>query len=120
MYDIAEQVRSWLAEGCDVHVATVVSTRGFSSREPVATAAWTPGGSAVGHLVAGLPVHRLPGTGLVEVTVGADDAAAAGLSCAGAATVLIQPAGAYPDEVWDRLPPPNPRLPGSPLLCCGG
>lgn len=103
MYDTAEQVRSWLAEGCDVRVATVVATRGFSSREPVAAAAWTPGGRAVGHLVAGVPVHRLAGTGLLEVTVDAAEAAAAGLACPGAATVLVQPAGAYPDDVWDRL-----------------
>src|SRR3954471_2414011 len=111
MYDIAEQVRSWLAGGCDVHVATVIATRGFSSREPVAAAAWTPGGRAVGHLVAGgppdppprgravghlvagVPVHRLPGDGLVELLVGADEAAAAGLACPGTATVLVQHAG---------------------------
>jgi xanthine dehydrogenase accessory factor len=43
------------------------------------------------------------GTGLVEVAVGADDAAAAGLACPGALTVLVQPAGAVPDDVWDRL-----------------
>ena len=103
MYEIAEQVRSWLAEGCDVRVALVVGTHGFSSREPVAAAAWTPGGRAVGHLVAGLPVRRLEDTGLVEVTVDVDEAAASGLSCAGAVRVLVQPAAAFPDETWDRL-----------------
>jgi len=103
MYEIAEQVRSWLAEGCDVRVAIVVGTHGFSSREPVATAAWTPGGRAVGHFVAGLPVRRLAETGLVEVPVDADEAAAAGLACPGVATVLVQPATAIPDETWDRL-----------------
>ena len=103
MYDIAEQVRSWLAEGCDVRVALVVDTRGFSSREPLAAAAWTSGGQAIGHLLPGRPVHRLADTGLVELAVDADEAAAAGLACPGAATVLVQPAGAVPDEVWDRL-----------------
>jgi xanthine dehydrogenase accessory factor len=57
----------------------------------------------VGHLVPGVPVPRLEQTGLVDVPVGADEAAAAGLACAGVATVLVQPATAYPDEVWDRL-----------------
>ena len=103
MYEIAEQIRSWLAEGCDVRLALVVATRGFSSREPLAAAAWTPGGRAVGHFVAGLPVRRLGETGLVEVPVGADEAAAAGLACPGTATVLVQPAAGVPDEVWDRL-----------------
>jgi xanthine dehydrogenase accessory factor len=103
MYDIAEPVRSWLAEGCDVRVATVVAVRGFSSRDPVATAAWTPGSRPVGHLVAGLPVPRLEQAGLVDVPVGADEAAAAGLSCAGVASVLVQPAAALPDGLWDRL-----------------
>lgn len=103
MYEIAEQVRSWFAEGCDVQVATVVATRGFSSREPVASAAWTHGGRAVGKLVDGVPVERLTGTGLVELTVSEVEAAAAGLACAGTATVLVQPAAGYPVELWDRL-----------------
>jgi xanthine dehydrogenase accessory factor len=103
MYDIAEQVRSWLAEGCDVRVASVVATRGFSSGEPVASAAWTSGGRAVGHLVPGLPVQHLTATGLVELEVAEQEAQAAGLSCAGAATVLVQPADAFPEETWDRL-----------------
>ena len=41
MYEIAEQVRQWLDAGEDVTVAQVVATRGFSSRDPAAAAAWT-------------------------------------------------------------------------------
>jgi len=103
MYDIVEPIRSWLAEGCDVRVAMVVATRGFSSREPLAAAAWTSEGRTVGHLVAGVPVPRIRDTGLIDVPVGADEAAAAGLACPGVATVLVLPAGGIPEETWDRL-----------------
>jgi xanthine dehydrogenase accessory factor len=103
VYEIAEPVRAWLAEGCDVRVATVVATRGFSSRSPVATAAWTPGGRVIGHLIEGLTVQETGETGLIDMTVGEAEAARAGLACAGTATVLVQPAGAFPEDVWDRL-----------------
>jgi len=103
MYDIAERIRSWLAEGCDVRVATVVATRGFSSREPVASAAWTSDGRTVGHLVPGVPVPKVEGTGLIEVPVSEDEATAAGLACSGVATVLVQPARAVPEDAWSRL-----------------
>jgi len=103
MYEIAERVRSWLAEGGDARVAIVVGTRGFSSREPVAAAAWTADGRVVGQLLPGLPMPALDGTGLLEVAVGPEDAAAAGLACAGVATVLVQPAAALPADVWDRI-----------------
>lgn len=102
MYEIAEQVRSWLAEGCDAQVATVVATRGFSSREPVATAAWH-GGHVAGGLGLGVPVSALTGSGLIDITVGEQEAAAAGLACPGTARVLVLPAAAYPDALWDRL-----------------
>jgi xanthine dehydrogenase accessory factor len=102
MYDIADPVRSWLAEGCDVRVATVVGTRGFSSRHPAATAAWH-GSHVVGDLGLGIAVERLTGSGLLEVGVGEEEAAAAGLACAGTAAVLVQAAAAYPDDLWDRL-----------------
>ncbi len=103
MYEIAERVATWVAEGRDVRVATVVATRGFSSREPAATAAWTDGAAPAGHLVDGVPVEPTGRTGLIEVTVGADEAAAAGLACPGTATVLVQPARAFPADLWSRL-----------------
>jgi xanthine dehydrogenase accessory factor len=100
VYDIAQQVRDWTAEGRDVAVAVTVATRGFSSREPAAAAAWS-GAESVGPL-AGL--LRQPGRpGLVEATITDDDAHAAGLACGGVATLLVQPVDAYPTELWQRL-----------------
>jgi xanthine dehydrogenase accessory factor len=103
VYDIAPQVLQWLAEGRDVHVATVVATRGFSSRDPGASAAWTPGEPAVGSLLEGVAAEQLHGDGVVQVTISEDDAVRAGLACGGTATLLVRPASAYPAETWDRL-----------------
>jgi xanthine dehydrogenase accessory factor len=103
VYDIAQQVQDWLASGRDVQVATVVGARGISSRDPAATAAWTPGAPPIGRLAGGLAPDRIVGTGLVEVTVADADAARAGESCGGSATILVRPASAFPDELWTRL-----------------
>jgi xanthine dehydrogenase accessory factor len=103
VYDIARQVRTWLDEGREVVVAQVVATRGFSSREPGAAAAWTDGAALVGRLVEGVPADALAGVGLVDVTVSEDDAVAAGLACGGTASVLAQSAAAYPPDLWTRL-----------------
>lgn len=103
MYDIAQQVRTWLVQGRQVQVATVVAARGLSSRQPVAAAAWTDGEPAVGELVHGVSTDRLTQPGLVDVTISDDDALAAGLACGGSATLLVQPAADYPAGVWDQL-----------------
>lgn len=105
MYEIAAQIGSWLEDGRDVTVAQVVATRGFSSRKPAAAAAWTAGVPAVGSLVEGVPPERVAdaGVGLTDVTVSEDDAVAAGLACGGVASVLVQPAAAYPSDLWARL-----------------
>src|SRR4051812_20970710 len=99
MYEIAAQVQQWLAEGRRAHVAQVVATEGFSSREPTAALAWSDGES-VGALLplidADLVAAGAAADGhLVEVSVSDSDAVAAGLSCGGTATVLVQPATAY-------------------------
>lgn len=104
MYEIADQVRRWLADGHDVRVAQVVATRGFSSRSPAAALAWTDTDS-VGGL---LPVldAKLVGEvdgGLVDIDISDADAVGAGLSCGGVASVLVQPATAFGAETWARL-----------------
>jgi xanthine dehydrogenase accessory factor len=103
VYEIAQQVQDWLAQGRDVTVATVVATRGFSSREPGSAAAWTAGEEPVGRLIEGVSPADVEGLGLVEVTISEHDAVAAGLACGGTASVLVQPATAYPVELWARL-----------------
>jgi xanthine dehydrogenase accessory factor len=101
MYEIAEDVQRWVADGQDPTVAVVVAVRGLSAAEPASAWAWLPGGESVGRPVAALA--DLPGPGLVEVTVSDAEAARAGLACGGAATLLVQPGSAYPAQLWGRL-----------------
>ena len=102
MYEIAEQVRTWLNAGQDVTVAQVVATRGFSSRDPVAAAAWTSTDS-VGQVLEGIPTATLVGRGpgLHDVVISDSEAQRAGLACGGQASVLLQPAAALGDDVVD-------------------
>lgn len=103
MYEIAQQVKDWTAQGREVTIGTVVATTGFSSREPGVAAAWTTGEPMAGRLIGALGPEHVAGHGLVQVAVSTGDAAAAGLSCGGTASVLVQPATSYPHELWDRL-----------------
>lgn len=102
MYDIAAQVREWLDDGREVDVATVVATRGFSSRTPGAAVAWT-GQKSVGGLDAPLAPGAIRASGLVDVEISEADALAAGLACGGTATLLVRPAAEFPHELWERL-----------------
>lgn len=101
MYDIAEQVQSWLGDGREVRIAQVVATRGFSSRDPAASCAWSDG-EVAGALGGVMDIGALQ-PGLADVTISDEDAVAAGLACGGVASVLVQPARAYPHDVWSRL-----------------
>ncbi len=113
MYDIAEQVQGWLAAGDDPCVAQVVATRGFSSRDQAAVLAWTSD-QRIGSL--GVPVEVAAEPGLHELTVPDADAATAGLSCGGAATVLVQRAADLPAELWPLLAAREPVC----LVTAGG
>lgn len=105
MYEIADQVRDWLGAGQRVRVAQVIESRGLSSREPGAAAAWTDAGATAGRLFAGIGLDALDqaASGLVDVSISDDEAVAAGLACGGSARILVQPASAYPDDVWTCL-----------------
>ncbi|HEY2298488.1 MAG TPA: XdhC family protein [Jatrophihabitans sp.] len=108
MYDIAGQVAQWLAGGQAVHVAQVVATQGFSSRDPAAALAWTDDGRHFGALLPHVDAMLIESGAeldghLAELAVTDADAVAAGLSCGGTATVLVQSAAAYPPEIWQRL-----------------
>src|SRR5690348_7771527 len=108
MYDIAGQVAQWVAAGDPVHVAQIVATKGFSSREPAAALAWTDDGRQCGTLLPRVD-EMLTASGaqldgrIAESTVTDADAVAAGLSCGGTATVFVQNAAAYPTDIWQRL-----------------
>jgi xanthine dehydrogenase accessory factor len=67
--------------------------------------AWTEDGSGtVGSVVPGSGPDRFAGVrGLVEVTLSEDAAVRAGLACGGTAVVAVQPAGDFPDDMWQLL-----------------
>jgi xanthine dehydrogenase accessory factor len=102
VYDIAARVREWLDDGREVDVATVIATRGFSSRTPGAAIAWS-GSESVGGLDAALAPSAIRAAGLVDVEISEADALAAGLACGGTATLLVRTAADYPPELWERL-----------------
>lgn len=109
MYEIAARVLEWLADGRDVSVARVVSTLGIGAGPAGEALAWTAG-EAVGELVSGaVRPDRLgdPAAGararVTEVVVSAGDAGAVGLPCGGRVTLLVQPAGQLPEQVWRLL-----------------
>ena len=108
MYDIAEQVQRWLAEGRRIQLAQVVATRGFSSRDPGAGLVWTSDGESAGALFPGLD-DELVATGpelsgqLVARTLSDADAVRGGLSCGGVASVLVQDVATLPGQLWNRL-----------------
>lgn len=107
MYEIADRVRRWMEAGRDVRVAQVIAMRGLSSREPAAAGAWiaseTGGEPPVGRLLVSADDLERPEPRLVDVSISDDEAVAAGLACGGSASVLVQPAAAYPAELWTRL-----------------
>src|SRR6266576_2716314 len=93
MFDIAEQVQRWRASGLPVSLARVISTRGFSSREPLSVLAATPNQPPIGQLFSGAGQERIAqllseppaGARLEEVTVSDEAAVRAGLACGGMA-----------------------------------
>ncbi len=102
MYDIADDVARWLDDGQDPTVALVVNVRGLSAGTPATAWAYLPGGPSAGRPLAGLDPEILGG-GMVQVSVSDAQAAQAGLACGGVATLLVQPASAYPAQLWPRL-----------------
>jgi xanthine dehydrogenase accessory factor len=111
MFDIAAQVQQWRGSGLPVSLARVISTRGFSSREPLAVLAAAPDRPPVGQLFSGaareqiadLLSQPLTGARLEDVTVTDEAAVRAGLACGGIARLLIQPAGDIPQSAWAAL-----------------
>ncbi|MCW2538901.1 MAG: xanthine dehydrogenase [Frankiales bacterium] len=116
MFAIADQVRTWQAEGRPVTIARVAVTRGFSSGNPADALAVTPGAPWAGGLLSGAAdvelgrqLEQADGAGgLVEIKVSDADAESVGLSCGGLAQVLFQPAADIDDAAWSLLAEQQP------------
>ena len=111
MFDIAEQVQQWRTSGLPVSLARVISTRGFSSREPLSALAATPNQPPIGQLFSGAAQEHIvrllseprADARLEEVLVSDDAAVNAGLACGGTARLLLQPAVEVPETAWTAL-----------------
>jgi xanthine dehydrogenase accessory factor len=111
MFDIAEQVQQWRASGLPVSLARVISTHGFSSREPLSVLAATPNQPPIGQLFSGAAQEHIvqllseprADARLEEVLVSDDAAVSAGLACGGTARLLLQPAVEIPETAWTAL-----------------
>lgn len=111
MFDIAEQVQQWRTSGLPVTLARVISTRGFSSREPLSVLAATPNQPPIGQLFSGAAQEHLvqllseprADARLEEVLISDDAAVSAGLACGGTARLLLQPAVEIPETAWTAL-----------------
>jgi xanthine dehydrogenase accessory factor len=110
MYDIADQVTEWQAQGHAVAVARVVESRGISSRDRAAAVAGSPGQLLVGTVVGGAADAQLSqlltatvAPAWVEVEIDDPSAQSAGLSCGGQLRLLATPAVDLPSELWSYL-----------------
>jgi xanthine dehydrogenase accessory factor len=110
VYEIAAQVKRWLAAGVPVNLARVVQVRGISSRDRAEAAAATAGEAMVGAVLAGAVDDQVAAllvddgaARLVELDIGDAAAHRVGLSCGGSARLVVGAASEYPEDLWDRL-----------------
>ncbi|RSS35237.1 xanthine dehydrogenase, partial [Streptomyces sp. WAC07061] len=114
MRGLAETARQWTAEGRVAFLARPVTEQGFGPRDPAGAVLVDARGECVGALYRGVfdaelvaEAGALGGAGetarVCEVSVGADEAAEAKLTCGGRAEVLLQPLSAIPAEWWELL-----------------
>ncbi len=111
----AATARKWRADGRRAAVARVVATEGLGPRANGDLLLVDDSGETVGQLLEGT-VHGTsvaaaravlaegaPGWRSVRASIAHDDATAAGLTCGGHATVLVQRLDLIPDGLWDAL-----------------
>ncbi|MFE6841114.1 XdhC family protein [Streptomyces sp. NPDC057686] len=113
MRELVETARQWMAEGRAGFLARPVTEQGFGPRDPAGALLVDARGECVGALYRGVFDAELvaeagamaPGTTarVCDVSVGADEAADAKLTCGGRAEILLQPLAAVPAEWWDLL-----------------
>ncbi|MCX2923415.1 XdhC family protein [Streptomyces sp. NEAU-W12] len=105
MFDIADELRRWLAEGREFAVATVVSVSGSAPRGPGAALAVDDEGTVIGSVSGGCvegAVYELcaealadGGTRVQRFGYSDEDAFAVGLTCGGTIDIMVTPVGAH-------------------------
>jgi xanthine dehydrogenase accessory factor len=96
-------------EGRPVTLARVIERRGFSGAQTEAFALATPGQPVAGRLLSGAADDAIrvgsaqSRTAVIDVDLSDADAPGAGLSCGGAAQVLLVPFDDVPAQFWDLI-----------------
>ncbi|MFK0256789.1 XdhC family protein [Streptomyces sp. NPDC090445] len=113
MRGLVETARRWAAEGRAGFLARPVAEQGFGPRDPAGALLLDARGECAGSLYGGVFDAELvaeagawpPGATarVCEVSVGAEEAAEARLTCGGRAEILLQPLAAVPAEWWELL-----------------
>jgi xanthine dehydrogenase accessory factor len=113
MWNVANDVARWRAEGGDAAVARAVSFSGLAGRRPGEALAVGPDGERAGTLLGGSADAAVSGAALrvggdfpielLDVAVGDSEAVDAGLACGGIARVIVQDAASIPDLLWSSL-----------------
>lgn len=113
MRDLVETAQRWTAEGRVGFLARPVTEQGFGPRDPAGSVLVDARGECVGALYRGVFDAELAAEAaamaagdtarVCEVSVGADDAVEAKLTCGGQAEVLLQPLSSIPAEWWELL-----------------
>jgi xanthine dehydrogenase accessory factor len=108
MYEIAEQVLRWQAEGRSAWLVRVIDTAGISSRDRAPACGYSPGRPLAGSLFSGAAddvlAERLAGlerSCVITLPVSETAAARVGLSCGGSAQLLVEPVSAI--SGWQLL-----------------
>ncbi|CAL9540654.1 hypothetical protein SUDANB120_04239 [Streptomyces sp. enrichment culture] len=113
MRGLVETAQRWTAEGRAAFLARPVAEQGFGPREPAGALLVDARGECAGSLYGGVfdaelaaeaAAWRAGETARVcEVSVGAEGAAAARLTCGGRAEILLQPLASVPARWWELL-----------------
>ncbi|MEU7552556.1 XdhC family protein [Streptomyces sp. NPDC044571] len=114
MRELVETARQWVAEGRVGFLARPVAEQGFGPRDPAGALLLDARvGACEGDLYRGVFDAELlaeagawePGATarVCEVSVGADGAAEARLTCGGRAEILLQPLASVPAQWWELL-----------------
>ncbi|MFK0221879.1 XdhC family protein [Streptomyces vinaceus] len=113
MRELVETARRWAAEGRTAFLARPVAEQGFGPRDPAGALLVDARGECVGALYRGVFDAELVAEAaavpagatarVCEVSVGADEAVEAKLTCGGRAEILLQPLSAVPAAWWDLL-----------------
>ncbi|MFF4846393.1 XdhC family protein [Streptomyces sp. NPDC001194] len=113
MRELVETARRWAAEGRAGFLARPVTEQGFGPRDPAGALLVDARGECVGALYRGVFDAELVAEAgamaagatarVCDVSVGADEAALAKLTCGGRAEILLQPLSAVPAAWWELL-----------------